>query len=66
MLLENDQILVTVPVLTNTSAVVTITNISGSAIDGPLQIVFDSLTSGVTVSNVFGTFGDGLTSRFPT
>jgi hypothetical protein len=36
---------------------VTITNVSGAAISGPFQIVLDSLTSGVTVSNASGTFG---------
>jgi hypothetical protein len=36
---------------------ITITNISGGTITGPFQIVFDSLTSGVTLVNATGTFG---------
>jgi hypothetical protein len=36
---------------------VTITNTGSSAIDGPLQIVFDSLTPGVTVANATSSFG---------
>jgi hypothetical protein len=36
---------------------VTIKNVSGSAIDGPLQVVFDSLTTGVTLVNATNTFG---------
>jgi hypothetical protein len=36
---------------------VTITNVSSSTIAGPLQIVFSSLTSGVTLANATGSFG---------
>jgi hypothetical protein len=39
------------------NATVNITNTSGSSISGPFQIVFDSLTAGVTVVNATGTFG---------
>lgn len=57
MLLSGAQISVTVSALTTSSAVVTITNISDAAVDGPFQIVFDSLTSGVTLANSSGSFG---------
>jgi hypothetical protein len=36
---------------------ITITNISDSTITGPFQIVLDSLTGGVTLSNATSTFG---------
>jgi hypothetical protein len=36
---------------------VTITNISSSTISGPFQIVLDSLTTGVTLTNATSTFG---------
>jgi len=36
---------------------VTITNISSSSIAGPFQIVLNSLTSGVTLTNATGSFG---------
>jgi hypothetical protein len=36
---------------------VTITNISGSTISGPFQVVLTSLTSGVTLVNATSTFG---------
>jgi hypothetical protein len=36
---------------------VTITNISNGIIEGPLQIVFNSLPSGVTLTNATGSFG---------
>lgn len=57
MLLDGTQISVTVSALTTTSAVVTITNISNVAVDGPFQIVLDSLTSGVILANSSGSFG---------
>ena len=34
----------------------TIKNMSGAAITGPFQVVFTSLTAGVTLSNATGTF----------
>jgi hypothetical protein len=36
---------------------ITVTNTSSSVIGGPFQIVFDSLTSGVTVADAAGSFG---------
>ena len=39
------------------NGIVTITNISNSTINGPFQIVFDSLTAGVTLTNATSTFG---------
>jgi hypothetical protein len=36
---------------------VTITNASSSTIDGPFQVVLDSLTEGVTLTNATSTFG---------
>jgi hypothetical protein len=39
------------------NATVTLTNVGNSTIDGPFQIVFDSLTAGVTLKNATGTFG---------
>ena len=57
MLLDQNQISVAISALDSTSATVTITNVSDSTIDGPFQIVFDSLTSGVTLTDAAGTFG---------
>jgi hypothetical protein len=39
------------------SGTVTITNISGRTVTGPFQLVLDSLTSEVTMSNATGTYG---------
>jgi hypothetical protein len=39
------------------NATLTITNVSSSAIAGPLQVVFDSLTAGVTLANATSSFG---------
>jgi hypothetical protein len=39
------------------NATVTITNVSNSTIDGPFEIVFDSLTTGVTLANATSSFG---------
>lgn len=36
---------------------ITITNVGSSSIDGPFQVVFDSLTNGVTLANATSTFG---------
>lgn len=36
---------------------ITITNVGASAIDGPFQVVFDSLTDGVTLTNATSSFG---------
>ena len=36
---------------------ITITNVGGSSIDGPFQVVFDSLTDGVTLVNATSAFG---------
>jgi hypothetical protein len=57
MLLGTDHVSVTVSALSATSPTVTIKNISSTAIDGPFQIVSDSLTPNVTVSGATGTFG---------
>lgn len=57
ILVENNQVTITVSALDSTSAIVTITNVSANSIDGPLQIVFDSLTSGVILTDASGTFG---------
>jgi hypothetical protein len=57
MLVGSDQLSVGVSSLSKTSAVVTLINVSGTEIDGPFQIVLDSLTSGVTVANAAGIFG---------
>jgi len=57
LLLGGDQMSVTVSALSTTSATVTIKNISGGMIDGPFQIVVDSLTPNVTVSGATESFG---------
>jgi len=36
---------------------ITITNVGSSSIDGPFQVVFDSLTDGVALANATSTFG---------
>jgi hypothetical protein len=36
---------------------ITITNVGSTAIDGPFQVVFDSLTGGVTLKNATSSFG---------
>jgi hypothetical protein len=62
-LLEGNQIVVTASGLAYSrvtkafGGTVTIKNISGSAITGPFQIVFNSLTAGVTLANATSTFG---------
>jgi hypothetical protein len=45
---------------------VTITNISGNTIAGPFQIVFDSLTAGVTLTNATSKFGGWSYVTVPT
>jgi hypothetical protein len=63
ILLRNGQITVTSSGLaysraTQTySSTVTIKNVGTAAIAGPIQVVVDSLTSGVTIANASGTFG---------
>jgi hypothetical protein len=45
---------------------VTITNVSSSTMVGPFQIVLDSLTSGVTLTNATGSFGGWSYITVPT
>lgn len=56
-LLTGIQVSVTVSDLGTDSAIVTITNVSDGTLNGPFQVVLDSLTSGVTLTNPAGTFG---------